>query len=235
MSGRTSKKEDTHKRSLRDELIAAGLEFLNHNRIEDLTMRKLASLCNVTPHAIYNHFADKDALIEALGNDILSDLTQTATEIMLQSSLNFEGKMIALTNAYFDLIEKYPFRWQITQKVRSSSSPSYIIEQTRDRLVCKNKYPGFPSLKTLNRFSKLPAPIIDALMKKKDFTDRLFTKHPTNLKPVEDDPETCLGQIMLYSLVVGLAFSLANGNVSSSKSREEEIQELIHYLFKRYF
>lgn len=231
----TSEKTVFKKRALREELIVAGLDFLNANRVEELTMRKLASLCHVTPHAIYNHFANKDALIEALSDRVLQDLTVIATEIVLQSSLNFEGKMIALTNAYLKFIEKYPFHWQVAQKSRSSTTPSYVVDMRDGALLCKNKYPGFPTLKTLNRFSKLPAPIIDAVMKKQDLSDRIFSMSPSVLEPMEDKAETCLGQITLYSFVTGLSFALANGSMSSAVNRKQAIQEVVRYLFKRYF
>ncbi len=228
-------KKKSQPRSLKEELIAGSLMFLNDHRLEELTMRKLAALCHVTPHAIYNHFADKDALIEALNERILAQLTSTATEIVLCSSQNFEQKIASLANIYLTLIEKYPFHWQVLQQPQVTKTPAYILEPGDKGLVCKGKYPGFPSLKTLNRFSKLPAPIIDALLKKKDFRARISSAIPAELEPAEDDPEVCLGQITVFAFIYGLSFVFADKRRFADKNREETVNQLVKYFFKRYF
>lgn len=139
------KEERSQPRSLREELIAASLTFLNDHRLEELTMRKLAALCYVTPHAIYNHFTNKDALLEALNERILANLTAKAVEIVLESSQKFEQKISALANIYLTLIEEYPAHWQVLQQTQITKSPSYILDSSNGELVCKSKYPDFPA------------------------------------------------------------------------------------------
>ncbi|BDF57421.1 hypothetical protein CE91St36_02380 [Christensenellaceae bacterium] len=229
------KEERSQPRSLREELIAASLTFLNDHRLEELTMRKLAALCYVTPHAIYNHFTNKDALLEALNERILANLTAKAVEIVLESSQKFEQKISALANIYLTLIEEYPAHWQVLQQTQITKSPSYILDSSNGELVCKSKYPGFPSLKTLNRFSKLPAPIIDALLKKKGFQERVFSPVPSGLEPAEDDPAVCLGQVAVFSFIYGLSYVFANGSIPAGRDRKEAVNDLVRYFFKRYF
>lgn len=56
----------------RDKILAAGLEILDSYGLGDMTMRRLATHLGVAPGALYWHFANKQALIEAIAREILA-------------------------------------------------------------------------------------------------------------------------------------------------------------------
>ena len=55
-----------HHGNLRQALIEAGIKIINENGEENLSLRKVAALCNVSHAAPYAHFKDKDELLEAI-------------------------------------------------------------------------------------------------------------------------------------------------------------------------
>ena len=50
----------------RDRIFAAAIEIFDREGLEGLSVRSVARAVKLTPMAIYRHFADKDALIDAL-------------------------------------------------------------------------------------------------------------------------------------------------------------------------
>lgn len=52
--------------STRDRIFAAAQEIFAAEGLDGLSMRKIADMVGVTPMAIYKHYPDKDALVDAL-------------------------------------------------------------------------------------------------------------------------------------------------------------------------
>jgi AcrR family transcriptional regulator len=61
-----TKRIPLHAESTRDRILAAAREVFNAEGLPGLSMRRIAASVGVTPMAIYKHYADKDALIDAL-------------------------------------------------------------------------------------------------------------------------------------------------------------------------
>ena len=59
-------KDNYHHGNLREALIEAGLKLINEEGENNLSLRKVASLCDVSHAAPYAHFKDKEELIEAI-------------------------------------------------------------------------------------------------------------------------------------------------------------------------
>jgi AcrR family transcriptional regulator len=59
-------KRPYHHGRLREALVAAGVEALEREPLEDLRVRELARRVGVSPNAAYRHFADRDALLSAI-------------------------------------------------------------------------------------------------------------------------------------------------------------------------
>lgn len=59
----------------REQVLAAALGLLDEVGLEHLTMRRLAVALGVQNGATYWHFASKQALLEAMANTLLTDLT----------------------------------------------------------------------------------------------------------------------------------------------------------------
>jgi len=65
-----------HHGNLRQALVEAYIELLKSTPPEKVSLRKLAAQVGVAPTAVYNHFADKDALIAEVKLRCLRHLTQ---------------------------------------------------------------------------------------------------------------------------------------------------------------
>jgi AcrR family transcriptional regulator len=61
----------------RHDVVDKATQLLDDYGIADLTMRRLARELNVTPGALYWHFADKQALLGAVADRILEPAAQT--------------------------------------------------------------------------------------------------------------------------------------------------------------
>jgi AcrR family transcriptional regulator len=55
-----------HHGNVKEALLTAAKKILETERVQSLTMRRLAKEVGVTPTAVYNYFADKDELIMAI-------------------------------------------------------------------------------------------------------------------------------------------------------------------------
>ena len=56
----------------RSDILAAARGILTEHSLADLTMRRLATEVGVRPNALYWHFPDKQSMLAALADDILS-------------------------------------------------------------------------------------------------------------------------------------------------------------------
>ena len=96
-----------HHGNLRQALIEAGIKIINENGEENLSLRKVAALCNVSHAAPYAHFKNKDELLEAIKNSV--------TERFMEELLNaVEGKptadqaIIAMGRTYIQFFSSNP-------------------------------------------------------------------------------------------------------------------------------
>lgn len=96
-----------HHGNLRQALIEAGIKIINESGEENLSLRKVAALCNVSHAAPYAHFKDKDELLEAIKNSV--------TDRFMEELLNaVEGKptadqaIIAMGRTYIQFFSANP-------------------------------------------------------------------------------------------------------------------------------
>lgn len=64
-----------HHGNLKNELIEKGLEYIDKNGVDNLSMRKLAKICDVSSAAPYAHFANKEEYLSEVQNHIMGKLT----------------------------------------------------------------------------------------------------------------------------------------------------------------
>lgn len=225
------KTERTKKKSLRDELIREGIIFLKEHSIEELTMRKIAELCHVTPHAIYNHFKNKDELIVAINDALLKGLTKTAIDALTKDSADFTEKMTRFAVIYLDLLEKYPFHISMLHQNTERFSPYYeLIPDEEGRIAYFDRYPGFPTLKTLQKICTLPPVALKGLLKLGQMASRL-KKSPSEIVLEPDKAETARGQLILYSFMSGLQNEMHSGMIPE-QGQEAVIGDLLRLLFR---
>ena len=74
-----------HHGNLRIALIEAGIEIINKDGLNQLSLRKTASLCNVSHAAPYSHFNNKEELLEAMQNHVASRFTALFEDIIENS------------------------------------------------------------------------------------------------------------------------------------------------------
>ena len=72
--------EAYHHGSLREGLVAAGMEALDGPDGKEVSLRELARKVGVSPTAVYRHFPDKQALVEALASEGLAMLGAAQAE-----------------------------------------------------------------------------------------------------------------------------------------------------------
>lgn len=92
----------------RDRIFAAAKNVLEREGIDGLTVRKVAQRAGVSPMAMYNHFADKDALLNALMEDGFGAWERIARAIRARDPMEWlEQLMEAFLN--FALMEPHRF------------------------------------------------------------------------------------------------------------------------------
>lgn len=62
----------SRQRYRRDDVVAHALELLEHGGLPDLTMRRLGADLGVQPSALYHHFANKQSMLAAMADTLLS-------------------------------------------------------------------------------------------------------------------------------------------------------------------
>ena|GEM_PF-267958 len=89
-----------HHGNLKQALVGNYITLLESTPPEKLSIRKLAAHLGVAPTAVYNHFADKDALIAAVKLRCLEHLT-AYLEASSSPSMEPEEQIQAIGQAYF--------------------------------------------------------------------------------------------------------------------------------------
>ncbi|QPC88786.1 TetR family transcriptional regulator [Mesorhizobium sp. NBSH29] len=72
-------RRERHKAELRAELVAAAHDLVREQGYDGLTIRKLAQKVGYAPMSVYSYFADKQAILFALAEDVFERLAQRAT------------------------------------------------------------------------------------------------------------------------------------------------------------
>jgi AcrR family transcriptional regulator len=92
----------------KERIFAAAKTVLDHEGLPGLTIRKVAHSAGLSPMALYRHFADKDALLNALVDDGLAAWEKIARSIRATDPVEW---LYALGEAYleFALTEAHRF------------------------------------------------------------------------------------------------------------------------------
>ena len=117
-----------HHGNLKAALVDAYLELLSQSPAEKLSLRKLASHVGVAPTAVYNHFADKDALTTAVKARLLHHFADYL-DSHCDPDESPETNLSRLSKAYFRYsIEHQQFFQIIFQQPK-------VIENVTDELI----------------------------------------------------------------------------------------------------
>ena len=96
-----------HHGNLRNALIGAGLELINTEGEENLSLRKVALKCGVSNAAPYAHFNSKDEFIAAIQQHIM-DLFTSTLEQTVEMYADTPNILLMLWTAYVKFFYKNP-------------------------------------------------------------------------------------------------------------------------------
>ncbi len=89
--------------SKRAAIIAAATPLFLANGYSKISMEKIAAAAPVSKATLYNHFASKDELLEAVITQFCSALLQTMNQVIIAED-NLENNLNKIANAFVDLI-----------------------------------------------------------------------------------------------------------------------------------
>jgi AcrR family transcriptional regulator len=92
----------------RDRIFAAAKSLLEREGIPGLSIRKVARRAGVSPMAMYNHFADKDALLDALMEDGFVTWEQIVRGIRARDPMEWLERLM---DAFLDFALTEPHRF----------------------------------------------------------------------------------------------------------------------------
>ncbi|WP_167959313.1 TetR/AcrR family transcriptional regulator [Anaerosporobacter faecicola] len=110
MSEKTmSEKTMYHHGNLKETLIEKGIDYVNQNGYSTLSLRKLATMCDVSHAAVYKHFSNKEELFLAMKEHVKEAFANQleAAEINHKNDGN-EEILYGLATAYIQLFMEYP-------------------------------------------------------------------------------------------------------------------------------
>ena len=95
-------------RMTKDRILSAARAVLEDDGLDGLTIRRVAQRAELSPMALYRHFADKDALLNALMEDGLAAWEKTVRGIRARDSMEW---LEALGEVYLDFALTQPHRF----------------------------------------------------------------------------------------------------------------------------
>lgn len=105
-------KQSYHHGNVKAALIEAAKNLLMKEKVQNLTLRRLAKEVGITPTAVYNHFSDKDALIVAIKTEGFEHynayLQQHCTE-----TEDPEKMLLQLGIGYYHFSRDFPSQFEI--------------------------------------------------------------------------------------------------------------------------
>ena len=100
-------KKPYHHKNLKNDLIEKGIELVNKNGINQLSLRKVAQACGVSHAAPYSHFSNKEELLQ----EMQLHITKKFTEVLENTVSQYRGTPIFLLEfgkAYISFFISHP-------------------------------------------------------------------------------------------------------------------------------
>ena len=129
-----------HHGNLREALIEAGIRIINESGEDALSLRKVASACDVSHAAPYAHFRDKDELIEAIKKSVTAQL-MGELEDAVSAAANSEIAIVSMGKRYVSFFHSNPDYYKFLFGRQNIIAHLRIDEKTDD------DYPPFVLLK----------------------------------------------------------------------------------------
>lgn len=120
-----------HHGNLREALIKAGIRIINESGEDALSLRKVASACDVSHAAPYAHFKDKDELIEAIKKSVTEQL-MAQLEDAVMSAENSEIAIVGMGKRYVSFFHSNPDYFKFLFGRQNITAHLKIDEKTND-------------------------------------------------------------------------------------------------------
>lgn len=156
----------------RDTILAAGLDIADHQGLDGLTMRAVATRLGVTPMALYRHVHDKEDLLAGIVERILDELPVPDADEPWDAQLATMGRGLRATArrhpAVFPLLLQVPAS---TERARGSRERVYVAlraagvpedEVARTERLVSTMILGFAASEATGRFRGHSRATIDA-------------------------------------------------------------------------
>ena len=111
MMGETKSTRQTyHHDNLKEALIETGIDYVNENGYNELSLRKLASMCGVSHAAVYKHFSNKEDLFAAMKEHVKEAFSNQLEIATRKEQMNEEQQEVIyeLANAYIEFFIEHP-------------------------------------------------------------------------------------------------------------------------------
>lgn len=109
---KSPEKQPYHHGDLRAALISAALELIDEHGVKAFTLKDAARLAGVSVAAPYRHFADKDALIQAIKEEGFSGF-DAALRASGQDGQTAQGRILELGVAYVRFALEHPAHFRV--------------------------------------------------------------------------------------------------------------------------
>lgn len=129
-----------HHGNLRQALIDAGIKIINDSGESNLSLRKVAALCDVSHAAPYAHFKDKEELIEAIKESVTMQFMEELSQAV-DSGRTSEESLLLMGKAYVQFFIRKPDYFKFL------FSNQNIVAHIGDCKDDKDDYPPFMLLK----------------------------------------------------------------------------------------
>ena len=106
----------------RERILDAARDLFEQDGAEGLSMRKVAAKVGLTPMAIYRHFADKDALMDALA---LDGLEAWRARLAALPQVEAMAWLEAMTDAFLDFWLEEPRRFEAAFLLRARAARQF--------------------------------------------------------------------------------------------------------------
>ena len=129
-----------HHGNLRQALIDAGIKIINESGEESLSLRKVASACQVSHAAPYAHFKDKEELVEAIKSSVTGQFMEELTAAVNGAS-GAEQAIVEMGKHYVSFFIRKPDYFKFL------FGSMNVIAHTRPDRKFDEDYPPFVLLK----------------------------------------------------------------------------------------
>ena len=108
--------------STRAKILAAARKAFDRHGLEGLSLRDVAAKVGITPMAIYRHFADKEALVDAL---VLDGLDEWSARVAALPAAEGLAKIEQMGEAFLDFALREPRRFEAAFLLPSRKARRY--------------------------------------------------------------------------------------------------------------